>query len=532
MKKPFSSSRSKFKGWSAALAQSLRRATLGALVLAFIASAAQAELRLPHLLSDHAVLERNRPIHIWGWADPSEAITVQFRGQSVSTVANQLGDWELWLAPEQAGGPYTMTVAGNKGETPITLTDLMIGDVWLASGQSNMQIPMIGFPGSAVIQNAAQEMAAANHPDIRLLMVPLTSSPYPLNDQTGQWTRCTPQTVRNFSAVAYLFARDLAAQQHVPVGIIDASWGGTPIESWMSLESLASNASFMPIFLKRAQFAAKQAELAPAMARQKAADEAAVAAGKPWPKNTIWYPAQESWNPGYLFNSMIAPLTPYTLRGWLWYQGETNSNDAWVPSLYASLFPAMIEDWRARWHEGSLPFLYVQISSFYSPHEHWGVIRNAQREALALRNTGMAVSLDLGLHDNVHPPDKQDVASRLLLAADHLSYGENLVWQGPLFEQVTRQTLPNRTTLNVTFRSAQGLYAKGGAVKSFEVEDGSGLWHAASATIGSGATEDQVEVVSPVADPVALRYGWASFTDANLYNRAGLPASTFESAIP
>lgn len=489
---------------------------------------ARAELRLPKILSSHAVLERNRPIHIWGWADPAETVTVSFRGQSVSTVADSLGNWELWLAPTHAGGPYTMTVTGSRGEAPLTLTDLMVGDVWLASGQSNMQIPMIGFPGSAYIQNAKQEMAAANHPNIRLLFVPLVSSAYPLNDQKGTWTRCTPQTVRNFSAVAYLFARDLAAQQHVPVGIIDASWGGTPIASWMSLASLGANADFMPVFLKRAQFAAKHAAEAPLIARQLAVDEAAVAAGKPWPKNTVWYPAEESWNPGYLFNGMIAPTTPYTIRGWLWYQGETDSNSQWLPNLYSRLFPTMIEDWRARWHEGSLPFLYVQISSFYSPLEDWGAIRNAQRQTLALRNTGMAVSLDIGERDCVHPPDKQDVAKRLLLAADHLSYGENVVWEGPLFEQVTKQTMPGRTTLTVSFTSAQGLYAKGGTVKSFEVEDSAGLWHPASATVQG----DQVVVVSPVAEPAALRYGWASFTEANLFNNSGLPASTFEAQIP
>ncbi|WP_238525622.1 MULTISPECIES: sialate O-acetylesterase [Acidobacterium] len=488
------------------------------------AAAGRAELRLPHMLSSHAVLQRGRPIHVWGWSDAGETVRVQFHGQTQRATANRYGQWELWLRAEKAGGPFEMTVSASRGEAPIVLQDLLVGDVWFASGQSNMQIPLIGFPGSAVIRNAKEEIAQANHPEIRLLFVPLKSSPYPRDDQGGTWTHCTPETARTFSAVAYFFARDLEQHLHVPIGIVDATWGGTPIESWMSLRSLASDAAFMPVFMKRAEFAAQQTNLKTILAQEKAEDAKAVAAGKPKPEHP-WHPDQQSWNPSYLYNAMIAPETPYTIRGFLWYQGETNSDDAWVPSLYRRLFPAMIEDWRTRWHEGELPFLYVQISSFYSPQEHWGEIRNAQRLTLALRNTGMAVSLDKGLRNNIHPPDKQTVSHRLALAAYHLAYGEDGTWEGPLFEQVTREG----DALRVFFTFAKGLHAEGGAVRSFEVESADGTWHAASARLDSGSVLVKADGVNA---PKAVRYGWASYTDANLYNGAGLPASTFEAQVP
>uniref|UniRef100_A0A7V5CU06 Sialate O-acetylesterase n=1 Tax=Acidobacterium capsulatum TaxID=33075 RepID=A0A7V5CU06_9BACT len=497
------------------------------LVLTFClmtAATARAELRLPHMLSSHAVLQRGRPIHVWGWSDADETVTVKFHGQTQRATANRYGQWELWLQAEKAGGPYEMTVSGSRGEAPIVLNDLLVGDVWFASGQSNMQIPLIGFPGSAVIKNAKEEIAQANHPQIRLLFVPLKSSPYPLDDQSGTWTQCTPETARTFSAVAYFFARDLQRHLHVPIGIVDATWGGTPIESWMSLKSLASDAGFMPVFMKRAEFAAQQTNLKTIVAQEKAEDAKAVAAGKPKPEHP-WHPDQQSWNPSYLYNAMIAPETPYTIRGFLWYQGETNSDDAWVPSLYQRLFSAMIEDWRTRWHEGTLPFLYVQISSFYSPQEHWGEIRNAQRLTLALRNTGMAVSLDKGLRNNIHPPDKQTVSHRLALAAYHLAYGEDGTWEGPLFEQVTREG----DALRVFFSFTKGLHAEGDAVRSFEVESADRRWHAAHATLDGDTVLVRADGVSA---PMAVRYGWASYTDANLYNGAGLPASTFEAQVP
>jgi sialate O-acetylesterase len=501
-----------------------RLAALFALIVSATCYSARGEIRLPRMLSDHAVLQRERPIHLWGWSDPNEAVAVEFHNQKTEATANALGLWELWLRPEAAGGPYTLTVSGSQGEAPLTVNDILVGDVWFASGQSNMQIPLNGFPGSAVIKNAAQEIAAATHPEIRLLHIADTASAHPLNDITATWTRCDPATAADFSAVAYFFVRELQQHLHVPIGLIDSTWGGTPIESWMSLNSLAADSGFMPIFAARARFADQQANLPASIAAQKRAIAAAVAAHQP-PPSYPWHPDERSWDPSWLYNGMVAPATPYTIRGFLWYQGEANTDPRWVPSLYRRLFPAMIADWRARWHEGDLPFLYVQLSSFYSPKESWGMVRDAQRTTLSLVNTGMAVSLDIGERDNVHPPDKQTVGHRLALAALHLAYGEAVEDEGPLFRQVTREG----EALRVAFDHAAGLTSRDGAPRSFEVEGADGQWSTAEATIEGDAV---LVKAAGVAYPQAVRYGWASYTDANLYNRAGLPASTFTAEVP
>lgn len=478
-------------------------------------------LRLPNVISNNAVLQRGRPIHIWGWSNPNESITVQFHNQSEPTTADAQGQWELWLAPEPAGGPYTLTVTGSRGEAPLTVSNVLVGDVWFASGQSNMQIPLNGFPGSAVIKNAAQEIANSTHPNIRLLHIANTASPSPQSDITATWTPCNPTTTPTFSAVAYFFASDLEAHLNVPIGIIDSTWGGTPISSWMSSTLLASHAGFKPVFDK---WATDQVQVGAIEAQDKQQD--AAAAGRPAPQHP-WEPDLQSWRPSYLWNGMVAPVAPYTIRGFIWYQGATDSTDQWNPGLYKRLFPAMIEDWRAHWNEGSLPFLYVQISSFNAPpQQQWGVIRDAQRTTLALRNTGMAVSLDVGEKNNIHPPDKQTVAQRLALTAYRISYGQQVEDEGPLFEQVIRQGEQLRIYFTHT---ARGLVSKGGPPQGFEVEDTSGNWHAVQAVIqGNNIVVD----TTTVPNATAVRYGWANFTNANLYNGVGLPASTFEAKVP
>ena len=479
------------------------------------------QLRLPHILSDHAVLQRDHPIHIWGWDAPGAAITVDFRHQHATTTANDLGAWSLYLNPETAGGPDTLTIHGS---TQITLSDILVGDVWFASGQSNMEIPLRGFPHSAVIKDADKEIASANDPAVcgqmRLLRFDKKSNDYPLDDQPSSWTECDPATVTEFSAVAFFFGREIHAREQIPIGLIDSTWGGTPVSSWMSLSALAADSSFMPVFAARARFAELQTNLAAQQAYEQRALAAAKAANQPAPKFD-WHPNQASWEPSFLFNGMIAPAVPYTIRGFLWYQGETDSNPTrFTPQLYSRLFPAMILDWRARWNEGDLPFLYVQISNFYSPDEDWGTIRDAQRRTLSVADTAMAVSLDVGTRDNVHPPDKQTVAARLALGARDLVYGEHVEDSGPLPISVTT----DGDALRVWFSHADGLHAQGGAPHSFELAGPDGVFHPADATI------DGTSVLvrsTAVPQPVHIRYGWASFTDANLFNAAGLPASTF-----
>jgi sialate O-acetylesterase len=277
----------------------------------------------------------------------------------------------------------------------------------------------------------------------------------------------------------------------------------------------------MPVFAARARFAAEQTDLTTRQVYEQRAIAAAKALSQPPPKFQ-WHPFQASWEPAFLFNGMIAPATHYTIRGFLWYQGETDSGTQLTPQLYHRLFPAMIRDWRARWNEGDLPFLFVQISSFYSPSEDWGTIRDAQRQTLSLSNTAMAVSLDVGLHDNVHPPDKQTVATRLTLGARDLAYGGHVEDSGPLPLSVNREP----DGLHIWFSHADGLRAQGGStVYGFEIAGPDGRFYPADASIDGTS----VRVRSPaVPHPTRVRYAWPSFTEANLYNSAGLPASTFQ----
>ncbi len=485
--------------------------------------AARAEVRLPHLLSDHAVLQRERPIHIWGWSDPGETVSVAFHGQQLRLVANDLGQFSGWLAPEKAGGPYTLTITGSQSPAALTVSDLLVGDVWFASGQSNMEMPLKGFGGQTVVKDSAQEIAASNHADLRLLRFEHRASDDPTDDVAAVWSPCQPATASDFSAVAYFFGRELAQKEHVPIGLIDSTWGGTPIDSWMSLDSIASDASLMPAFATRARFAAKQTDLQRTVDSEKRADADAKQRNQTAPRHP-WHPDQRSWTPGLLFNGMIAPATAYTLRGFLWYQGETDSSPE-RSSLYAKLFPVMIRDWRAKWNEGDLPFLYVQISSFDSPSEIWGAIRDAQRQTLSVADTAMAVSLDVGDAKNVHPPDKQTVGHRLALAARKLSYGEMLEWSGPLFRQATS----DGPAVRLWFTHAQGGLRARGAALGFELAGEDGHFVPAEASV-EGET---VLVSAPgVLHPKSVRYAWSNVTDANLYNADGLPASTFTAIVP
>lgn len=488
---------------------------------AMLIATAGAEVRLPHLLSDHAVLQRENPIHIWGNADPGETVTVRFHDQTRMATADDLGKWSLWLMPEKAGGPYTLTASGSTGGAGVTVSDILVGDVWLASGQSNMEMPLSGFPNSAVLKNGAEEIAHATLPTVRLLSVERKASEFPLNDVSTTWKECNPQTAAEFSAVAYFFGREINEKEKVPVGLIDATWGGTPVESWISLMGIGSDASLMPLFKSRAIFASDLADEPAMRAKEKREREAAEAAHQPPPKQW-WWPNPASWEPAALYNGMIAPETQYTIKGAIWYQGETNSNPERAP-LYVKEFPALIADWRRDWAQGNFPFLYVQISNFYSPNEDWGTIRDAQRRTLFVAHTAMAVTLDVGTKDNVHPPDKQTVGARLALAARATVYGERgFEYSGPLFREATVEG----EAMRVWFDHAESGLTSEGAPAGFEIAGADGKFVPATAKI-EGSTV--VVQAAGVSRPAFVRYGWASWTDANLFNKEKLPASTFTS---
>ena len=484
------------------------------ILLFLLAIAASAEVSLPSVLADHMVVQRGLPVHIWGMATPHEAVSVTFRGEARSTTADDLGRWSVYLPPGETGGPFQMSI---KATNTITLDDVLVGDVWVASGQSNMEFPM------TELVNAQDEIAAARHPEIRIFRVAQHPSAYPLENvdaSTKSWTACTPESVAHSSAVAYYFAREIQAKTHVPIGLLESFWGGTPAESWTSLRSLSADAALMPVFSARAETVT--GEVTTRLQRkhdEEQADAEAKAEGKPAPERP-WHADFEAWAPSALFNGMIAPLTPFAIRGVIWYQGEANSGER--APLYARVFQTMIRDWRSAWGEGDFPFLFVQIANWdTAPEGLWPDVRNAQRQTLALRNTAMAVTIDIGDPVNIHPKDKLDVGLRLALAARAVAYGEKIEWSGPLYRQVT----PEEHALRVWFDHANGLTGKGPQLTGFEVAGADGKYFPADAKIEGASV---VVSNAAVPTPVSVRYGWAANPTCNLYNREGLPASPFK----
>ena len=434
------------------------------LLLALVpVAAASAQVTLPRVLSDHMVIERDLPVHVWGKAAPGEQVKVTFRGETRTAAADPIGHWSVYLKPGAAGGPFEMTVQGAPVEgangtadagapQSIVIHDILVGDIWLASGQSNMEFPL------SRAATAAEDIPHAGNDRIRLLMVNKKAADYALEDvDTDGWKPSAPDSAKNFSAVAWYFAREIEQREHVPVGVIDSTWGGTVAESWVRLTALGEDAALNPLFASRGKMLDHGADAAAEIRDEQRQQAEAKAQGKPIPQFP-WHPPLESWGPGNLWNGMIAPLTPMPIRGVIWYQGESNSAlERWP--LYNRIMRTLIEDWRREWAIGPFPFLYVQISNFKStPLEDWAALRQQQVETLGLRNTAMAVTIDIGNPDDVHPTDKVDVGHRLALAARALTYGEtSLEYSGPMFREAT----PEGSAIRAWFDHAKGLNAKG-----------------------------------------------------------------------
>ena len=482
----------------------------------------QAEVRLPNILSDHAVLQREAPVRIWGWAAPNEKITVAFHGQTIATTADYVGAWQLFLTPERAGGPYELKVSGSETSTPLVRKDILVGDVWVASGQSNMEFPLKGF-ANAPMKDSDKEIAAAGNPRLRLLIVKRAVSLSPLADNSATWLDCTPETAKNFSAVAYFFGREIAAKENVPVGLIDSTWGGTPVQSWIGLNGIADD-DLSATLHDAAIVMQEQSRADQIRANFAAQDVVLKTAGKPIPQRPkIYGDYQGARAPAALYNGMISPLTRYGIKGVIWYQGETDSSPLRGPN-YNRIFSSLITDWRNQWAQGDFPFLFVQISSFTSPKEIWGQVRDAQRRTLNLVNTGMAVSLDLGDFTNVHPPDKQSVASRLALIARGAVYGEKLDYASPTFLRTTTEG----KSLRVWLTHAEGLTSRGKPQDDFEVAGDDGNFVSATYSIEPVDGVPTILVsASKVERPVYVRYGWSNAVSNYFYNSASLPLGTF-----
>jgi sialate O-acetylesterase len=483
-----------------------------------------AAVQVPTLFSDHMVLQQGGPIPVWGWADAGEAVTVTLGTDTIAASAGADGRWQVALPARIASdAAATLTIAGTN---TITCSDVLIGEVWVCSGQSNMERQLGPRPGQQEIVNWKQEVTAAHHPTIRQFHVKRTKADQPATTVAGSWAVCSPETVADFTAVGYFFGRDLQAARKVPVGLIHSSWGGSSAEQWTSDEVLKADPRLVTVFedfsKDVSEFPAKAAkfkEERPALMKKWETEAAAAkAAGRPEPKKPQG-PRDHSGNrPTCLFNGMIAPLIPYGIRGVVWYQGESNSGKA---AQYRSLFPAMIGDWRQRWKLGDFPFLFVQIAPNVGIKPE---IRDAQLYTWnTVPNTAMAVITDCGDPNDIHPPHKQPVGARLALAARAIAYGEQIEYSGPRFTGIK----PTGATATVSFdHTGSGLVAKDGALKGFEIAGADKVFVAAQAEI-LGAT---VVVQSPqVPQPVAVRYGWSNVPDVNLFNAEGLPASPFTS---
>ena len=490
-----------------------------------LGAVSRADVTLAPLFQDHAVLQCDKPLPVWGRADAGEHVTVTFKGQQASATTGADGRWMVSLAAVPASAePAELVVAG---KSTVTLKDIVVGEVWLASGQSNMEWPV------RLAQNAAGEIAAANYPLLRQLTVEHNVAATPAETvKTSGWQAATPQTVGEFTAVGYFFGRDLQRKLGVPVGIINSSWGGTAIEVWMDAAALRSTAAFPAIDARwqkdLAEFPARLASYPAEQAAWSKAEEHARATRTknpvPWPRVPIG--PGTPYAPSGLFNGMIAPLQPGALRGILWYQGEAN----WAhPEEYAGLFPAMIRAWRAGWNQGDVPFYFVQLANFGVPNDPtfraWAHLREAQTQALLLRATDMAVTIDIGEATNIHPLNKQEVGRRLALIAKAQVYGIAGDFSGPVFERVRSEGRALRVYFS---HAATGLISYNQPVQSLELAGADRRFFPASAKI----ERSTLLVTAPgVKEPVAVRYAWSNAPVANLYNGAGLPAAPFRSDV-
>lgn len=544
-------------------------------LLLCVAPAARADVKLPAIFGDHMVLQQGKTIPVWGLADPGERVKVKLGSQSGTAMTEANGHWRIDLKPVKYAS--TATTLSVSGKNTLTFSDVLVGDVWVASGQSNMEF------GAGNADGGKELLASASEPLIRLFYVPRKTALEPqydvpeagsaagprLPDQYGaHWLLCTPENAaktgswNGFSAVGLIFGREIQHFTHQPIGLIQTVWGGTPAEAWTSIDGLRKDPVLAGYVQQHERSVAGydesafQAATADWQARattwdreQKSAYDAAMseyeqalkasrAAGTPAPPKPVLTPrppaprdpAGGNHAPAGLYNAMIAPLLPYAIRGVIWYQGESNGSKGME---YRTLFARMIRDWREHWGEGDFPFLFVQLANY---KENYDLVREAQAMTLALPETGMAVAMDVGSHDNIHPIFKAPVGHRLALAAEHVAYGSKAEFAGPMYRSMAVQgakvtvRLDHAAGLKIAANPVSGAQyqpAPTDALRGFTLAGADKVWHEATARIEG----ESVVVSSPeVSQPVAVRYGWQPpYPSVNLYNAADLPASPFRS---
>jgi len=480
---------------------------------------ALADVKLPAIISANMVLPQETPGGVWGGAAAGEKVTVKFADKTAETVTNDQGKWSAKLPELKAGTTGELTVAG---KNTLIIKNVVVGEVWVASGQSNMEWRVAGS------KDAAEEAKAAVFPQIRMYTVQKAPKAEPVEDTIGKWEVCAPETVPGFSAVGYFFARRLYQTLQQPIGVIHTSWGGTPAEFWAPKPVLAADPVYKGIFAGWEQAVANYPQAKEKydkdLAAWKELTKTPAPEGKKHPQQPRPPRGGDAFGgPGCLYNGMIAPILGYTIRGAIWYQGESNASQA---ELYKKLFPTMIKSWRQAWKIEDFPFLFVQLANFMPRHEQptdsqWPRLREAQLETLELPRTGMAVAIDIGEEKDIHPKNKQDVGLRLALWAEAAVYYKDQEYSGPLPGGFQVEEGKAR----LTFRNGEGMKAAdGGKIKGFAIagEDRKFVW--ADAEIQG----DHIVVSSSeVPKPVAVRYAWADNPECNLINATGLPASPF-----
>ncbi|MDD3470618.1 MAG: sialate O-acetylesterase [Thermoguttaceae bacterium] len=461
----------------------------GVLLIMIISTSAMA-VTLPSVFTDHMVLQQGKPVAFWGTAQPDETVTVTIGETKTEVKADTFGAWKLNMPAMSATfDAFDVTVAGDKSDA-IVVHDVLVGEVWLGSGQSNMEWRVKNC------DNGEAEVAAANLPSVRLFQIPLRASVYPQPTCDAKWQVCTPETVPEFSAVLFFFGKNIQQDLNVPVGLINTSWGGTPCEAWTPEAYLYSDPITRPIVER-------------------------------WRDNPD---LKQPWRPGALYNGMIVPVLPYTLKGFIWYQGESNIGRA---RQHETLFPMLIDSWRDAWNDETLPFGFVQLAPFSYDQkqiENGGTIPCAElRESQRLTvenvpNVGMVVTTDIGNVYDIHPRNKQTVGRRMALWAEANFYGKSdLVFSGPMFIAAK----PEGDHIRISFKFADGLKTSDGkAPTHFEVAGADGQYVAANAVIEGDSIVASAESVK---EPVFVRFGYRDIAEPNLFNGADLPASPFTS---
>jgi len=486
--------------------------TLTAVALLILANACplklSAEVRLPSLFGDHMVLQRGQANRIWGWGDANEKLTISLGDNTVETQADANGQFEAKLPSMPAGGPHTLTVAGS---STVKCEDVLIGEVWVCSGQSNMQwsVDQANDPDL--------EKLTANLPQIRLITVPRIGTQTPQDDFDGEWQTCSADTVGQFSAVGYFFGRQLHQTLNVPIGLIDNAWGGSACEAWIRRDTLEADAQYQPLMGRWVATETQYAKLSKAPQDDKNAKQRVAGLKRKM---------EGQHRPGNLYNGVLRPIIGYGIRGVIWYQGESNAARAYQ---YRSLFPMMIQQWRDEWKQNAFPFYWVSLADFRAEVDEpepsdWAELREAQTMTMSkLENTGEAIIVDLGEATDIHPKNKQDVAKRLARWALAKDYGYPIVYRSPIYKGM--EVKQNKVIVTMDH--------VGGGLDTFDVRQPLGFViagkdrkfvRAQAKVIG----KDRVEVWSPqVTAPVAVRYAWANNPVCNVQNREGLPVTPF-----